>query len=118
MDLQALRGELDRRLAECLADSGLLVERDALFSGIPAMETPATSPIVQATEQLTGFSAGAVAFATEGPYLNEMGHETVILGPGHIDQAHQPDEYLELNQVAPAKTIFRTLIERFCFATD
>jgi acetylornithine deacetylase len=114
MDLDQLREELDRRLASCLAGSGLAIEREALFSGIPAMETVADSPIVQAAETLTGYSAGAVAFATEGPYLNQMGHETVILGPGHIDQAHQPDEYLDLTQIDPAKRIIRALVERFC----
>lgn len=114
MDLDELRGELDRRLDTCLHGSGLGIERTALFSGIPAMETPARSPIVQAAEQLTGFSAGAVAFATEGPYLNRMGHDTVILGPGHIDQAHQPDEYLGLDQIEPAQKIIAALIQRFC----
>jgi acetylornithine deacetylase len=116
MSLDELRGELDHRLGQCLADSGLHLERQSLFSGIPAMETPAESPIVRATEQLTGHTAGAVAFATEGPYLNALGHETVILGPGHIDQAHQPDEYLGLDQIAPARRIIRQLVERFCLA--
>lgn len=114
MDSDALRGELDRRLASRLADSGLEVERKALFEGIPAMETPADAPIVAAAERLTGFSAGAVAFATEGPYLNAMGHQTVILGPGSINQAHQPNEYLALDQVAPARRIIRSLIDTFC----
>jgi acetylornithine deacetylase len=116
MDIETLRAELDRRLGERLRASGLTVERDALFSGIPAMETPAESPIVRAAEKLTGVTAGAVAFATEGPYFSDLGHETVILGPGHIDQAHQPDEYLALDQVPPARRIIRALIERFCCA--
>jgi acetylornithine deacetylase len=116
MDSDALRGELDRRLASRLADSGLEVERKALFEGIPAMETPADAPIVAAAERLTGFSAGAVAFATEGPYLNAMGHQTVILGPGSINQAHQPNEYLALDQVAPARRIIRSLIDTFCMS--
>lgn len=114
MDLETLRGELDRRLGDCLVGSGLEIKRIPLFDGIPAMETPADAAIVAAAEQLTGYSAGAVAFATEGPYLNGMGHETVILGPGHIEQAHQPDEYLALDQIAPAKRIATALIERFC----
>jgi acetylornithine deacetylase len=116
MDIEVLRAELDQRLGERLRASGLTIERDALFSGIPAMETPAESAIVRAAERLTGVRAGAVAFATEGPYFNDLGHETVILGPGHIDQAHQPDEYLALDQIPPARRIIRALIERFCCA--
>ena len=93
MDLAELRGEIDRRSA-CLRDSGPQFERVSLFEGIPAMDTPAESPIVKAAEALTGVAAGAVAFGTEGPYLNALGMQTVIMGPGSIEQAHQPDEYL------------------------
>ena len=116
MDLDTLRAEIDQRLGERLAGSGLGIERIALFEGIPAMETPADSPIVRAAEQLTGYSAGAVAFGTEGPYLNALGMQTVIMGPGSIDQAHQPDEYLALDQLEPATQTIRALVERFCLA--
>lgn len=116
MDLAELRGELEQRLAGRLDGSGLTWERISLFDGIPAMETPSGAGIVRAVEELTGCEAGAVAFATEGPYLNAMGMETVILGPGNIDQAHQPDEYLSLAQVEPAKRLLRGLVERFCLA--
>jgi acetylornithine deacetylase len=114
MDLDALRDELDRRITGCLEGSGLGFERVSLFEGIAAMETPATSPIVQAAEALTGHEAGAVAFAIEGPYMNGLGLQTLILGPGSIDQAHQPDEYLALDQVEPARRIIRELVTRFC----
>lgn len=118
MDLDELRGQIDQRIGARLADSGLGIERVSLFEGIPAMETPADSPIVRAAESLTGHSAGAVAFGTEGPYLNEMGMQTVIMGPGSIDQAHQPDEYLALDQLRPAADIIRGLVERFCLSDE
>ncbi len=114
MELDALRGELDRRLAGLLADSGLTIEREPLFEGIPAMATPASAEIVRSSEQLTGHAAEAVAFGTEGPYLNRLGMETVILGPGDIDQAHQPDEYLSLDRLNPTLRLLRQLIARFC----
>jgi len=114
MDLESLRGEIDRRIAARLRNSGLVFERVSLFEGTPAMETPEDSPIVKATEALTGYSAGAVAFGTEGPYMNRMGMQTVILGPGSIDQAHQPDEFLAFDQIEPCKGIVRALVERFC----
>lgn len=114
MDLDQLRGEIDRRIGRRLRDSGLGFERISLFEGTPAMETPADSAIIKAAETLTGYSAGAVAFGTEGPYLNQMGMQTVIMGPGSIDQAHQPDEFLALDQIAPGKQIIRELVTRFC----
>ena len=114
MDLDELRGEIERRIGARLQDSGLTFERVSLFEGTPAMETPADSAIVRAAEKLTGYTAGAVAFGTEGPYMNKMGMQTVILGPGSIDQAHQPDEFLALDQVEPGRQIIRELVARFC----
>jgi acetylornithine deacetylase len=78
------------------------------------METPAASAIVRAAEEFTGHTAGAAAFGTEGPYLNQLGMETVILGPGSIDQAHQPDEYLALESIEPTLDLLSRLINRFC----
>ncbi|RDH82024.1 MAG: acetylornithine deacetylase [endosymbiont of Escarpia spicata] len=114
MVLSDLRAEISTRIDRLLVDSGLAWEMVPVFAGIPAMETPKGAAIVQAVESLTGFPAGAVAFGTEGPYLNEMGMETVICGPGHIDQAHQPDEYLPLEHIQPAIKLIQSLVKRFC----
>ena len=64
---------------------------------------------------MTGEPAGSVAFGTEGPYLNSLGMDTVILGPGDIDVAHQPNEYLALDRIEPMRRIVRELIKHFCF---
>jgi acetylornithine deacetylase len=78
------------------------------------METAATADIVQVTEQLTGHRAGAVAFGTEAPFLKQMGMETLILGPGDIEQAHQPDEFLSLDRIEPTVQLLRQLISHYC----
>jgi acetylornithine deacetylase len=114
MDLDDLRAQVEARVGRRLAGSGLRFERQALFSGIPAMETPDTADIVKTAERLTGHAAEAVAFGTEAPYLNAIGLQTIVLGPGDIDQAHQPDEFLALDRIEPARAIVRQLIERFC----
>jgi acetylornithine deacetylase len=116
MDLQALRETLQARLQGVIRDSGLELNCRPLFDGTPAMETPASSEIVRATEALTGHQAGAVAFGTEGPYFTQMGINTVVLGPGDIDQAHQPDEYLAEARITPMLELLRNLIRRFCVA--
>jgi acetylornithine deacetylase len=114
MEIEALRETMNNRLRQALADTGLELTCRPLFEGTPAMETPASSEIVRCTEELTGFGASAVAFGTEGPYFNQMGINTVILGPGDIDQAHQPDEYLAEERIAPTIELLRKLIHRFC----
>jgi acetylornithine deacetylase len=114
MHLEQLRSELSRRLGALLEGSGLLLEIVPLFEGIEAMETPGTAPIVRAAEALTGHRAEAVAFGTEAPYFNRLGMQSLVLGPGDIDQAHQPDEYLALDRIWPYVDLMRTLIRRFC----
>jgi acetylornithine deacetylase len=69
---------------------------------------------VRAAERLTGHTAEAVAFGTEAPYLDRLGTETLVLGPGDIDQAHQPDEFIALDRVQPTVDLLRQLIDRFC----
>jgi acetylornithine deacetylase len=114
MHLEALRAELRARVARAAEGQGLTWETRALFPGIEAVETDAASPIVRAAESLTGHAAGAVAFGTEAPYLRALGMDTVILGPGDIAQAHQPDEYLALDRIPRTLELLRGLIGRFC----
>ncbi|MGH8245444.1 MAG: M20/M25/M40 family metallo-hydrolase, partial [Gammaproteobacteria bacterium] len=63
---------------------------------------------------LTGHSAGAVDFGTEAPLFGQLGMDTVILGPGDIEQAHKPDEYLALDRVEPMLNTLRGLVRQFC----
>ena len=118
MDPQQLREELRHRILAVLDDSGIQASFKALFEGVPAMETPASATIVQLAEKLTGHSAEAVAFATEAPYLNQLGMQTVVLGPGDIDQAHQPDEYLALDRLTPTIEILKQMIDTICIKRD
>ncbi len=116
MDLDELRTELSTRLHDLLRDSGLRMELESSFEGIPAMETPADAAIVRAAEELSGGKAISVSYGTEGPYLQQLGMETVILGPGDIDQAHQPDEYLSEDRIEPMIGILQGMIQRFCLS--
>jgi acetylornithine deacetylase len=114
MDLTGLRHELQSRARVALANSGHTIEFESIYPGSPAFDTPATAEIVRACEEMTGHVAGAVDFATEGALLNQMGIETVVLGPGNIEQAHQPDEYLSLDRIDPTVKLLKGLIQRFC----
>jgi acetylornithine deacetylase len=114
MSQDELRHDLDQRLAACFADSGLQVKRESLITGTEPMHTDAQSDIVKQAEQLTGYQAEAVAYCTEGPYLNQLGMQTIILGPGHIEQAHQPDEYLPMEQIQPSVDLISKMIQRYC----
>jgi acetylornithine deacetylase len=114
MDMDALRQSILQSLQPVADSRGLSMEFAPLFDGVPPFETAEDAELVRACEKLTGYTAEAVAFATEAPWLQKLGLETLVMGPGSIDQAHQPDEFLELSQLDPAVRILQGLIRRFC----
>jgi len=114
MRAEDLRSELAARVAAISGRRGLEWRVEPLFASIPPAETPAGSAIVEAGEALTGHRAGAVNFGTEAPFFNELGMETLVMGPGDVAQAHQPDEYLEAARIPPTLELLRGLIRRFC----
>lgn len=118
MNMLELRDMLKERLGQAVTLPGLSLAVEPLFAGTPPMETPADSPLVRATEALTGHAAEAVPFGTEGPYLRELGMDVVVLGPGDIAQAHQPDEYLAMDRIEPTLALLRALIQRFCLSSQ
>lgn len=52
----------------------------------------------------------AVAYATEAGHFQRAGLPTVVCGPGSIDQAHQPDEYITLEQLEAGEAFMRRLM--------
>lgn len=114
MSIIELRHELESRLQQTLAGSMISYETEALFDGVPAVETPAESSLVKTVERLTGVSSQAVAFSTEAPFYNRLGLDSVVLGPGDISQAHQPDEYLALAQITPTVKLIKRLVKDIC----
>lgn len=85
-----------------------------LHEPIPAYSCSETSTLVQTAEQLSGNKAQAVNYCTEAPFIQQLGCDTIVMGPGHIGQAHQPDEYLDLSFVKPTSALLSDLIKRFC----
>lgn len=62
--------------------------------------------------QLTGYNASdAVAYAAEAGQFQRAGFSTVVCGPGSIDQAHQPNEYIEKSQVQLCVDFMQRLID-------
>ncbi|SFR81834.1 acetylornithine deacetylase [Marinobacter daqiaonensis] len=114
MEMSELRQTILSRLQPVASRHDLSLSFEPLFDGVPAFETAAEAELVRVCEELTGHRAGAVGFATEAPWLQQLGLETLVMGPGSIDQAHQPDEFLELSQIDPTISILKKLIRHFC----
>lgn len=113
VDGPALRAEIHARLAARLQPGGYPHHFEDLADAAP-FGTPIDSPIVTAAAELSGHAPGSVNFATEGGYFNQLGSQSIILGPGHIAQAHQPEEYLPATHLAPMRHILDGMVHRFC----
>ncbi|TDG15832.1 acetylornithine deacetylase [Seongchinamella unica] len=109
-----VREDIRDRLLQIGRDRGLDIEMRSLIQDVSPFEQGADSELVQLAEKLTGHPAIAVAFATEAPFLQQLGMETIVMGPGSIDQAHQPDEFMPLNQIQPAIDLLEQFIGRYC----
>ncbi|MGL5464058.1 MAG: M20/M25/M40 family metallo-hydrolase, partial [Aeromonas veronii] len=85
-----------------------------LHEPIPAYACADDSVLVREAEKASGRAAESVNYCTEAPFIQQLGCETIVMGPGHITQAHQPDEYLDLSFVKPTTSVLQHLIRRFC----
>ena len=114
MSMDSLRNMISERLHPIEAKHNVQLTTRSLFPGIPPYEQTEASELIRQVEKLTGHSADSVAFGTEAPFLQSLGMETVVLGPGSIDQAHQPDEFLALDQIKPTLELLQNLIKHYC----
>ncbi len=65
--------------------------------------------------RLTGANrAETVSFTSEGGQFQECGISTVLCGPGFVSEAHQPDEFVTLEQVSACEVFLRRLAAWAC----
>ena len=113
-DNATVRGEIELRMAQIAQQHGLDIQLRSLNVDVAPYEQSADSDLVRLAERLTGHRAEAVAFATEAPFMQQLGMEAIVMGPGSIDRAHQPDEYLELEQIRPCIALLQQCIRHYC----
>ena len=70
------------------------------LSAFPGLDTADDAEITRLVAALTGANGTAkVSFGTEGGLFQQAGIPTIVCGPGSIEQAHKPDEFIELDQI-------------------
>jgi len=99
--------EIEKRYPNC-------VDIHHLHEPIPPYQCPQHSDLINQTEIYTGNKAQSANYCTEAPFIEQLGCDTIVLGPGHIAQAHQPNEYLDLSFVKPTQEVINKLIQRYC----
>ncbi|GAA0282330.1 Acetylornithine deacetylase [Methylorubrum aminovorans] len=79
---------------------------------VPGLAPDPGSEAEQLTLRLAGRNATiTVPYATEAGRFQRAGLPTVVCGPGSIDQAHQPDEFITLDELARGEAFMRRLVE-------
>ncbi len=88
---------LSRDMQAQFQHTGVRVEQ---IANAPPMTGTDSADAAEFVRQLTGENspASSVSYATEGGQFQRAGFPTVICGPGSIEQAHQPDEWMAVSQ--------------------
>ena len=114
MHSNEMRQIIHRCVQQTLQGSGISASFSSLFDGVEAFQQDRDAELIRTVEKLTGHTSGNVGFATEAPFFQAMGMQTVILGPGSIDCAHQANEYLAHDQIKPAIALIKKLVHHYC----
>ena len=103
------REVLEPEMHRVAPETTIVIER---LGGVPALNMASDDPLIGPVRAVAGDESplGAVAFGTEGGLFQAAGVATVICGPGGIEQAHRPDEYVSFGQLARAEAFIRGMI--------
>jgi acetylornithine deacetylase len=114
ISLDGLNNMLRSALKELEAKWPNRINITPLHEPIPGYECSKDHPFITSVESLCETPSETVNYCTEAPFLQEL-CPTLVLGPGSIDQAHQPDEYLAHEFIEPTIEVLKKSIYRFCF---
>ncbi|MEW4467719.1 acetylornithine deacetylase [Parasphingorhabdus sp. JC815] len=100
---------LDAQLKDAFPDTGVRVTQ---LSNAPPLTQSGSSEAEAFVRKLTGDNtpAGVVSYAAEAGQFRQAGFPTVICGPGSIEQAHQPNEYISMDQFSRGADFMSKLI--------
>jgi acetylornithine deacetylase len=99
--LEEVKAYAEATLAPAMKKRGITTPFEfEVTCNVPGLDTPTDSDIVRLVCKLTGANGVTYAsFATEGGRFGQAGIPTIICGPGHIEQAHKPDEFVSQAQL-------------------
>ena len=117
-DPAALFDEVRRFAVEQLLPEMRAVSAAAGFdfeelSGMAGLDMKSDDEVTRLVMQLSGANGtGKVSFGTEGGAYQEFGIPTIVCGPGSIEQAHKPDEWIAIEQLTAAEHFMDRLLDR------
>lgn len=124
LDMRVVKGQCPDSLLEAmnlrLKDNGFgTTARVEYIHGKPAVRTPKDAEIAKvsldAVESVTGkrWDLGAATYGTDCSVLQpKVGILNVICGPGSIEQAHQPDEFILVEELLSSVEVYQRIAEK------
>lgn len=110
--IEAAAAEITKGMQAIRPETGITLS--PVF-GVPPLTPEDNGPAEALTRRLTGDNGThVVSYGTEGGQFQIRGYSAVICGPGDIAQAHQPDEFLELDQLAQGEAFMDRLLADMC----
>lgn len=85
-----------------------------LHPPIPGYQCPPDHELVKVIEKLLNTQTEVVNYCTEAPFIQTL-CPTLVLGPGSINQAHQPDEFIDTALIKPTHLLIERVIRHFCY---
>jgi acetylornithine deacetylase len=100
--------EVEARMKAVRPEAGIDVERHFDLSPLAPEDDGAAEALAR---RLTGDNGvNVVSYGTEAGHFQAGGYSAVVVGPGDIAQAHQPDEYITLKQFEAGHDFMRRLL--------
>jgi acetylornithine deacetylase len=109
-----LRAHVGRRIEPAMkalhADTGFTYAVKVEMPGLSLAPDHVLTTLVQQVTDAN--SAGKVSYGTEGGFYQNAGIATIVCGPGHIAQAHQPNEWIAESELVACDRFIRRLVDR------
>ncbi|MBB3174451.1 acetylornithine deacetylase [Endobacter medicaginis] len=111
-ELTRLQDHVARHIEPALkagGGSGFVYE---ILNELPPLSLPPGHALAQSVRHASGHNAeGRVSYGTEAGIYQNAGIATIVCGPGHIAQAHQPDEWIAVSELEACDVFLRRLVD-------
>lgn len=109
-----LASQARQRLAQLSAEGKPCDIETTVLADSPPLQVEAGGAAAELVRAVAGSREEdiAVPFGTEGGYFQQAGWSTVVCGPGSIEQAHRPDEFIERSQLEACEAFLDRLVHR------
>lgn len=102
--------ELEAEMKRQHPETGISLE---VFADVPALRPETDGAAEQIARSITGDNGShVVSYGTEAGQFQDEGFSTVVCGPGSIEQAHQADEFIAVDQLEKGESFVRSVVDR------